>query len=726
MMRKTLFLVVLTLNAVLAGRSIEGTDTPLRPMKAEIKPIIDGKLDDAIWQECPSVSDFKTFAPDFGRDASEKTIGYMAYDSENLYFAFRCFDREVEKIKSVVSSRDNVGSDDWVCINLDSFNDQQSLYAFYVNPAGIQMDSRFAAGREDFSADVIWYSAGQMTPEGYTVEIQIPLRSIRYSATQPVEMSIFFERFITRLSEHSSFPELDPAKGMNFLTQMTTMLYPDVEHFTLFEMLPALTYGQKHKLDAGKLVIDERRGDLSLTTKYGITSDLILDGTYNPDFSQVEADAGQVDVNLRYALFYPEKRPFFLEGNEIYNVGATQMSAIDPVVSVVHTRMMVNPLVGAKLSGKIDAKNTIASLYVMDEIPPDERTLYGDYAHFPILRYKRSLTEDSYLGAIYAGREVKDRYNRIFGVDGMLRMTQASVLQFNGLYSATKLTATSTQTPGHSIGVGYSSGTRDLDYELSANDISKDFLAESGYITRTGIQGIAGLLRPKYYPQGSIFQRVSVELVSAQTRDRFADMWETYNYLAVRPSFLGSMNATIQYSYATEIFAKQRFETGGLQASVSGLLTKQLRASMTYRRGGAIYYSSTPYQGISSRASATVIYQPTANLETNVSFVFSDFFRESNSEKIYEYPIARAKVTYQLNRYLFFRGIAEYNKYRRRLLTDFLASFTYIPGTVVHAGYGSLYERIEWDNSRSSYVNSDRFMESQRGFFFKMSYLWRL
>ena len=725
-MGKSIVLVFLTFHFGLASGSVPGSVTPLRPMRVAIQPVIDGKLDDAIWQECPTVTDFKTFIPDFGRDATEKTIGYMAYDSENLYFAFRCFDRERDKIKSVVSSRDNVGSDDWVCINLDSFNDQQSLYAFYVNPDGIQMDSRYAAGREDFSVDVVWQSAGQMTEDGYTVEIQIPLRSIRYSETNPVQMSIFFERFITRLSEHSSIPELDPAKGMNFLVQMTPLLYPDVKQFSLFEILPAATYSQKYRLDAGQLVSDERKGEISITAKYGLTSDLILDGTYNPDFSQVEADAGQVDVNLRYALFYPEKRPFFLEGSEIYNVAATQMSAIDPVVSVLHTRMMVNPLVGGKLSGKIDPKTTIASLYVLDEIPSDERAVSGDYAHFPILRYKRSLTEDSYLGAIYAGREIKDRFNRVLGVDGMLRVTSASMFQFNGLYSATKSDAASGQTPGHSIGVNYGYGTRDLDYSLSANDISEEFSAESGYVTRTGILGFAGLVRPKFYPQGSMVQKVSIELVSAQTRDRFARMWETYNYLAIRPTFLGAMNATILYAYATEIFSDQRFETGGFQASVSGLVTKQLRTSLTYMTGSAIYYSSDPYQGRSSRASATVIYQPTANLDANLSFVYSEFYRESNSEKVYEYPITRAKVTYQLNRYLFFRGIVEYNKYRRRMLTDFLASFTYMPGTVAHVGYGSIYERVEWDNTRGGYVNSDRFMESQRGFFFKMSYLWRL
>ena len=725
-MRKSIVIVLLFVQTSHAFNAVLGSFDPLKPMRATAQPVIDGILDEALWRECPTVTNFKTFAPDFGHDGSGKTIGYMAYDSENLYFAFRCFDQEREKIKSVVSSRDNVGSDDWVCINLDSFNDQQSLYAFYVNPDGIQMDSRYAAGREDFSVDVVWYSASQMTPEGYTVEIQIPLRSIRYSETNPVQMSIFFERYITRLSEHSSYPELDPAQGMNFLPQMTPLLYPDVKHFSLFEILPALTYSQKYKLDAGKLISDERKGDFSLTAKYGLTSDLILDGTYNPDFSQVEADAGQVDVNLRYALYYPEKRPFFLEGSEIYNVAATQMSAIDPVVSVVHTRMMANPLAGGKLSGKIDAKNTIASLYVIDEIPSDEKALSGNFSHFPIFRYKRSLADDSYLGAIYAGRELREHFNRVAGIDGMLRMTPRSMFQFNGLYSATKTDAASGQTPGHSIGVNYGYGTRDLDYSLSANDISEEFSAESGYITRTGILGFAGLVRPKFYPQASAVQRVSIELVSAQTKDKVASLWETYNHVAIRPAFLGAMNATFLYAYATEIFAGQRFKTGGIQASVSGLVTKQVRASLSFRSGSAVYYSSSPYQGRSSRASAAAIYQPTANIETNLSFVFSDFYRESNSEKIYEYPIARARVTYQMNKYLFFRGIVEYNKYRRRMLTDFLASFTYIPGTVAHAGYGSLYERMEWDNARSTYVNSDRFMESQRGFFFKMSYLWRL
>jgi hypothetical protein len=425
-------------------------------------------------------------------------------------------------------------------------------------------------------------------------------------------------------------------------------------------------------------------------------------------------------------LFYPEKRPFFLEGNEIYTVAGTQSSDIDPFVSVVHTRTIANPLVGAKLSGKIDATNTVAVLYGMDRVVPEETAVYGKHAHVPVLRYKHALAEDSYLGAIYTGREVQDHGNRVFGVDGMLRMTKSSMLEFNGLYSSTKSDAAIGQTPGHSIGLKYAYGTRDLDYYVSVNQISEDFATETGYLTRNGVMGIAGLVRPKLYPQSSVIQRIAIDFFSGQTFDRFSNMWETLNYIAVGPSFLGSMNGLLRYAYATEIFAGQKFRTSTAQVGVSGLLTRQVRISLVLRSGDAVYYSATPYQGTTKRVSATVIYQPTENIELNTSFVYSDFHRSSDGERIYEYPIIREKLTYQMNRYLFFRGIAEYNKFRRRLLTDFLASFTYIPGTVAHVGYGSIYERIQWDEPNSRYINADPFLESQRGFFFKVSYLWRL
>jgi hypothetical protein len=134
----------------------------LQPLRTDAPPKIDGRLDDLVWKSAPSVTGFKTFVPDFEIEMPEQTIVYMAYDRENLYFGFKCFDSQPDKIKASIARRDTIRPDDWVCINLDSFNDQQSLYALYINPLGIQTDSRYAGGREDYSQDFVFYSAGKI------------------------------------------------------------------------------------------------------------------------------------------------------------------------------------------------------------------------------------------------------------------------------------------------------------------------------------------------------------------------------------------------------------------------------------------------------------------------------------------------------------------------------------------------------------------------------------
>jgi len=245
-----------------------------------------------IWETANKFTGFTTFIPDFEKPMPEKTLAWMSYDEENLYFAFKCYDSEPEKIKATVSARDQIMDDDFVCINLDSHNDQQSLYAFYVNPLGIQGDTRYAAGEEDASIDLVWYSAGKLDGDGYSVEIQIPLKSIRFSNNDTVQMGLFLERTIARTKTHGSIPEMDPEKGYAFMTQFMKVNYAGINYHRLWEILPAVTYKYTDVNENGEMVKDLRKPEASLTVKYGITSDLVFDGTLNPDFSQVEADAG--------------------------------------------------------------------------------------------------------------------------------------------------------------------------------------------------------------------------------------------------------------------------------------------------------------------------------------------------------------------------------------------------------------------------------------------------
>lgn len=696
---------------------------PIRPLRISSAPTIDGLLDEPFWREAPVVSGFRTFIPDFGKEMPESTHVLVAYDSRNLYFAFRCFDPDPSTIKAEVTSRDNIRPHDWVCINLDSFNDRQALYGFYVNPLGIQGDSRFAAGTEDHSVDFIWHSAGRIGHDGYTIEIQIPLKSIRYADTNPVEMGVIFERRVSRRSEQATSPPLDPQRGFAFLMQMKPMLLYDIEHYTLVELLPAVTYSRRSSALAGSLAIEYEKTDLSLTTKYGITSDLILDATYNPDFSQVEADAGQVDVNLRYGLFFPEKRPFFLEGNEIFNLAGAGAFGADPLQAAVHTRTIVNPILGVKLSGKVGARSTLAALYALDEILDSRSQLTGEYAHFPIMRYKYTLTDDSYIGGLYTGRELNGHSNRVLGTDGVLRLGQSSQMEYHALASMTAQADTTRALSGHAVTVSYRYGTRDLDFGFGASTVASNFSAEAGYLIRTGVSSVSAMTRPKFYPSSDIVRRIDLELSSTQMLDHPSRLWETSNALSVITTFPRGVTARVRTTYATEVFLGKRFRRDGFLLSAGGQITRGLNVNVQYRRERALYFSAVPFQGYGSRSSLSLTYQSWDHLELNGSVQYVDFFRTSDSQKMYDYPLARVRLTYQVNKFLFVRGIVEYNKFRRTLLGDFLISFTYIPGTVVYAGYGTLYQRVRWDSTM--YVDADPFREMRRGVFIKLSYLWR-
>jgi len=223
----------------------------------------------------------------------------------------------------------------------------------------------------------------------------------------------------------SSAPPAYADKG-SLLKQSQQVSITGWKYKRVYEILPALTHSTRQSATEGRMQTDERTTDFSLTGKIGSTSDLTLDATYNPDFSQVEADAGQIDVNLRYALYYPEKRPFFLEGNDIFQFAGNVEDG--PLGMVVHTRTIINPVFGFKLTGKAGRKSTLATIYARDDLPDDPIDVHPD---FTIVRYKFALKEDSYIGGFYTAKEYGKDFNRVVGADGRFRVTQASIADFH-------------------------------------------------------------------------------------------------------------------------------------------------------------------------------------------------------------------------------------------------------------------------------------------------------
>lgn len=714
-------LILAVLTGLACSVPVEAAE-PLIPVRTETPPVIDGDLSDPVWQSAPTARGFRTWFPDFGKEMPDDTVVYYAYDAEHMYFAFRAFDSEPGRIKASVAARDGIMSDDWVCINLDSFGDQQSLYALYVNPLGIQGDSRYAAGREDFGFDAVWYSAGRVDDQGYTIEVQIPFKSLRYGDSNPVRMAVIFERRITRRNEQGTYPELDPKVGPNFLIQNIPLEFADIKHYTLLELLPDAVYNYQALRAGDALERDVSRPEAGLTMKYGVTAQLVFDGAVNPDFSQVEADAGQIDINRRYALFFPEKRPFFLEGRDSFNYAGADYS---PLQSVVHTRTIVNPIVGAKLTGKLGRNDTIASIYAVDE-QPDAEVAAGapEYAQAAILRYKRSLAGDSYVGGFYTGREADDSFNRVFGADGSIRVTQAGALGFHAFGSATRGLGEEESVAGHAALVNYAHDSRDMSLYFQALDISQGFDTWSGFLNRAGVFQASGVFTPRIYMKSAALRRIEPSFVTDYVRDAESGLWEKWNEGGILLLMSRATRVQAKYHWSSEVFAGREFGTSGLQAALTSQLTKEIRIQASVSHQDAIYYSADPFPGASTSAALTVIYQPSEQWLVDLRGTYAGFSRASDGERLYDYAIFRAKTTYQWNKYLFFRGIAEYNSYRKQLVTDLLASFTYIPGTVFHVGYGSLYEKVQWRDER--FVPGRDLLETRRGFFLKASYLWRL
>ncbi len=717
MIRKFSLILVLFTAMLLASKVYAEEVVTVSATKTS--PVIDGILDDATWKEAKKFEDFKTIKPDYGKESGQKTIAYMTYDAENLYFAFHCFDSEPDKIKTSVSSRDNMFQDDYVILILDTFNTMQKAYGLFLNPEGIQGDAMINAdGNADTSFDMVWYSKGAIDDQGYIVECRIPLQSIRFPGKETITLRVAVFRQITRTSELSGFPPMYAEKG-SILKQSQPISVTGWKYKRVVELLPALTHSTRQSGSQGKMQTDEKNTDLSLTGKFGLSSDLTLDGTYNPDFSQVEADAGQVDINLRYALFYPEKRPFFLEGNDIFQFAGNVEEG--PLATVVHTRTIINPIFGLKLAGKLGRKSSLAVIYALDDLPDDQ---IDEHPDFTIARYKFALRDDSYIGGFYTGKEYGRGFNRVVGADGRFRLTQTSIADFHLFGSFTQRNGSTEVSSDHALGLHYGYGTRKVIIDLGYQDISQNFQVDTGYVTRTGIRRFSAFAMYRFYPKSKFFQRIEPFYWSYHIYDTQHKMFDTVNLFTLRFWLPRSTQFRVDALLANEVFSGERFGRGGVGFQTTSQITKHAFLSLFYRYTGAVYYDpENPYQGYGSRFGGYVQYQPLDKLSFILNVSYVDFFRDSDKQKIYDYTILRSRNTFQVNKYLFLRAILEYNSFRDRLTLDTLISFTYIPGTVIYAGYGSAFEKVEWDGL--DYQESTNFHETKRGLFFKVSYLWR-
>ncbi|MFZ0751267.1 MAG: DUF5916 domain-containing protein, partial [Pyrinomonadaceae bacterium] len=388
---------------------------PVRIPRFDEAPVIDGKLDEEVWKRAAVLKDFYQINPGDNTAPSYPTETLIGYDSRFLYIAFHAHD-DPAKVRATVPKRDNVlGTDDSVRILLDTYNDKRRGYVLIFNPFGVQQDGiRTEGSGEDYSVDIVMESKGLLTQDGYTVEVAIPFKSLRYVSGKGKLWGVQVFRIIQRLNneEDSWMPISRSTTGrLNQAGHITDLEGISTER--TLELIPSLTVSETGKrvrsippftlqrtpglVDPGRFVNEPIKFDLGLTAKYSITPTVTLDLAINPDFAQVEADQLVVTTNQRFPIFYPERRPFFLEGKEIF---------LTPI-TVLHTRSIVDPDVAVKLSGKL-GRNSFGLLFASDNGPgnivgddllnPNNLRFLDHNATIGILRLKRDVGKENTLG----------------------------------------------------------------------------------------------------------------------------------------------------------------------------------------------------------------------------------------------------------------------------------------------------------------------------------------
>ncbi|HEX8211488.1 MAG TPA: DUF5916 domain-containing protein [Longimicrobium sp.] len=675
---------------------------PPRVETAQIR--VDGRLDEEAWSTAALLGSFTQSRPAEGSPASERTEVRVFYTPRDLYIGVRAYAADPSRIRSTLAERDQITSDDHIRILLDTFADRRRAFVFYVNPLGIQQDGILAEGRgTDFAPDFLFDSRGRLTGDGYEVELRIPLKSLKFPAGGEQRWGFNVIRVIPATAAQESWAPRLQSTPSELAQSGTLRGIRGLRPGRLFEANPTLTARREGSTGEAGFRRGPTEPDLGVNVKYGITSELTLDATVNPDFSTIEADADQITVNERFAISLQEKRPFFLEGADLFSTPET----------LVYTRSVVDPAVGARLTGKVGALN-LAYLGVVDEAPlsrPARFAPRADRAVVHIARVRRDVgSAGSTLGALATSRQTGDAFNHVAAADARIRFggvytagvlgggswTRSWVADPFGRDSAgapgAKQTVSTDDEVGHIANLYLDRTGRRWGYLATLRDVPSSFRTETGFVRRRGITEISGGNRVSWYgARGALLQRLDV-------RGGGRRYWDGRGFWrgdgAVEGALSLEANASLRGNLGVEVGVQRAFytldfrdyagfsrigqggrtETGdslvGPNPRMSGLHGISLEVESSHFKtadiGVELFVGATPIfaegtRGVESGIGAEVALRPTPSLRVDGRLGFSVLRRASDDRRYSRALVPRLRVEYQLTRALAVRGLAQYS-----------------------------------------------------------------
>jgi hypothetical protein len=721
------------------------------------------------------VSGFVQRDPHDGAAVSQPTDAYLGYDEKNLYVVFVCFD-EPGKVRGHQARREDVADDDNVEIMLDTFHDHRRAYVFQINPLGVQWDAIWSetpheevSGNFDTSFDTLWYSQGKITPEGYVAWMAIPFKSLRFPPAKDQSWGIILYRGIIRENENAFWPAVSQ-RFEGRLGQAATLA--GLENISPGRNIQLIPYGLLNSFrdldarDPNDPHFEHRAigGTFGLDSKIVLNDSLVLDLTANPDFSQVESDEPQVTVNQRFAVFFPEKRPFFIENADYFRTP----------IDLFFTRRIANPSYGARLTGKLGP-------YSLGVLTADDRApgltvapfdpLAGSRQYFTIARVSRDLFRQSSIGAIYTDQEypAAGGFNRIGGLDGRLKFSPSWTATMQSVVSSSQLPG-GIYLAGPASFVDTTFSGVHTTYEGTYEDVSPGFISLPGFVNRVDIRDFENQIDYRFRPETG-------PLVSWGPSMRTDWVWShdgTRLDLLTDPSLafrLKGQSFVTVFPYTDfheqlrpidfpSLSANRDYHEHNSSVVLGTSYLKWLTLQGYYQWGNGVNFvppvaqfpmscpgSATvvatecpPFLARSDNANLSISLRPVSSLRIDNTYLFSRLQDRETGAGIFNNHILRTKWNWQFNRELSFRMILQYTSTltntaltslptTKQLNGDFLITYLVHPGTAIYVGYNSDFQNLDprlLPAPTGGLVRTrDRLINDGRLFFVKVSYLFR-
>lgn len=740
------------------------------PVNAEI--VVDGELNEPVWRTARVLTGFSLYSPVDGRPAPDSTEVLVWYSTTAIHFGIRAFEPH-GAVRATLADRDRVSNDDNVEIHIDTFEERRRAFVFVVNPLGVQADgtknegggftpgSNVAPGQNDLSPDFQWQSRGKVTDVGYVVEIRIPFSSLRYQTAREQRWGLQIKRNV----QHSGYEETwTPARrgSASFIGQQGYLTgLTDMHHGVDLQVNPELTTtvrGSPCCAPANDRWTYDSKPRVGGNIRAGIGSNLVVVGTIRPDFSQVEADATQVAADTRFALFYAERRPFFVEGSDQFNVPNT----------LVYTRRIVQPDAALKMNVR-RGRTSFALLSALDASATSDR---NDRQLADVVRITRDFHEQSTAGFVYSDRLSKNNENRMVGGDVRLLFGEMYYAQFQVAGSQSRTDSIKRSGALWEAVVDRTGRAYGFHYNLTG--IQPGFRADNGFVARTGfVQPNFANRVTLFGKQGAFIERLMM-FVSTSGLWRYDDFFagksllegkvSLSNSLTLRKGWSVSLNPSVNtYGFSSDAFPLLATENGTLTpdpfvptARVNTVVGALSVSTPQYRRfsasAGVTSANDVDFAETSrvrrTAYNGTLDLRPDERLRLSATYASNEYARHYDGSSSFSTRIPRLKIEYQVARPFFVRLVSQYEASRREALTDYrtglpllvkrpdgtyapssrtisnvlradlLFSYRPQPGTVFFAGYGN-------SMTEPDALSFDRLRRVNDGLFFKASWLFR-